>query len=113
MPATHHVLTAEEVIAKTAAHQREQQEFATKRAELEAYMDLRDDVCSIVQNSHLSLEQIHAKGGPTVKTLEKWMNKEVLQPRISKMRSVLRICGYDFAIVDKARNLVVAKRGLL
>lgn len=109
------ILTADEVKAKItktlAENRKEQRDFERRRAKLEASMDLRDDVCSIILNSGFHPEQIHAKGGPTVVTIGKWMDKKVLQPRVGKMRSALRICGYDLAIVDKSGNRVLTKRG--
>jgi len=108
MPAK--IKTAAEVISviDTLAAQRakEKREFAQKRAELEFFEDLRDDVVAIARNSGLSFGEIHARGGPTVGTLTKWMDKEVHRPWLGKMRSTLRICGHDFAIVETSPRSV-------
>lgn len=110
------ILSAEEVvtsITKTRAQQaKEKREFNAKRDQLESYHDLRDDVVSIIRNSGESLENIHNKCGPHPNTLQNWMDKKVSQPRMGKIRSVLRILGYDIGIVDKEGNAVLTKRKL-
>jgi hypothetical protein len=85
---------------------REEIEFRKKRAELEAYQDLRDDVISLVRNSNFTFEEIHARCGPHPSTLLHWMEKTVDKPQLGKMRSTLRIIGYDIAIVERTSNVV-------
>lgn len=81
---------------------REEQEFRKKRAELEAYQDLRDDVMSLVRNSDLTFEIIHSRCGPHPATLRKWDEKAVDKPQLGKLRSTLRILGYDIGIVERS-----------
>lgn len=113
--ATMRVLTADEVLTRVKEHQKmttkEKKEFNLKREQLEGYHDLRDDVVSIIKNSNKTLEQIHAECGPHPATMVNWIEKKVSQPRLGKIRSVLRICGYDLGIVDKDGNAFLTKRG--
>jgi hypothetical protein len=88
MPKTQKTLTAEE------------REFRKKRAELEAYQDLRDDVISLVRNSDFTFEEIHARCGPHPRTLLHWLEKKIDKPQLGKMRSTLRIIGYDIGIIN-------------
>jgi hypothetical protein len=78
----------------------EEREFRKKRAELEAYQDLRDDVVSLIRNSNFTFEEIHARCGPHPHTLNNWLEKKVDKPQLGKMRSTLRIIGYDIGIVS-------------
>jgi ribosome-binding protein aMBF1 (putative translation factor) len=97
--------TADEVIRSIDNHKAkrttEQREFRKAQEVMEQYQDLRDDVMSMVKNSGMSYEDIHARCGPHPATLENWAQKNVQQPRLGKMRAVLRIIGYDFAIVPR------------
>jgi hypothetical protein len=99
------ILSAEEVKKSISKHHsvvtREQREFKQKQAAQEAYQDLRDDVCSIIKNSGMSLEDIHGHCGPVPQTIQAWMDKKVSAPRMGKIRSVLRVLGYDLAIVER------------
>jgi hypothetical protein len=88
---------------------REEREFRKKRAELEQYQDLRDDVMSLVRNSDLTFEMIHARCGPHPGTLKKWDEKTTDKPQLGKLRSTLRIIGYDIGIIDR-RNVVDLSR---
>lgn len=100
--------TAEEHVAditravRVAAH--DKAEFLKKRDQLEFYGDLRDDVISLIKNSGLSFTEIHARCGPVPVTLSKWLDKEVKQPRLEKMQSVLRILGKDLGIIEGRRR---------
>jgi hypothetical protein len=103
------IKSAAEVIASTQKLQRQLKKERVKftiaqlaeRDRLEAYGDLRDDVMSLVKNSGMSFEEIHGRCGPHPLTLEKWARQETKFPQLGKMRSTLRIIGYDFGIVDK------------
>jgi hypothetical protein len=103
-----HILTADEVKASIVKHRTrqtiERREFEQAQALLENYADLRDDVMSLVKNSHLSFEEIHNRCGPTPNTLAKWRDREIDQPRLSKMQSTLRILGYDLGVVPGRRS---------
>lgn len=61
--------------------------------------DLRDDTIAVVLNSGMSFTKIEQEGGPTTTTLRKWLYKETKFPRLDTVRSILKICGYDFAVV--------------
>lgn len=99
------IKTAEEVVASITRHRKmltkERREFLKAQSTLEAYEDLRDDVMSLVKNSGMSYQDIHARCGPTPQTLEKWANKSVHQPKLGKMRAVLRILDHDFGVVNR------------
>ena len=102
------ILTVDEVKASISRHRterkKEQREFEQRRALLESYEDLRDDVMSLVRNSYLSFEEIHNRCGPTPHTLQTWRDREVAQPRLCKLQSVLRILGYDLGVVGGRRS---------
>jgi hypothetical protein len=104
------VKTADEHRAGIQAHQNrqaaERREFRQKQAELERYHDLRDEVVAVARDSGLSFAEIHGRCGPTPATLERWAAHEVDQPRLGKMRAVLRICGFDLGVVPRAGNVV-------
>lgn len=80
---------------------KEKREFKRAQEELEAYEDLRDDVMRMVDNSGLSHETIHERCGPHPDTLKAWDEKITRKPQLGKMRSVLRILGKDFGIIDR------------
>jgi hypothetical protein len=75
-----------------------------ERQRLEAYEDLRDDVVSLVKNSHLTFEDIHGKLGPHPSTLTKWAEKTTHAPRLGKMQATLRIIGYDIGVIPHQRE---------
>lgn len=86
----------------------ETREFRKKRAELEAYQDLRFNVVSLLKNSDMSFEDIHAHCGPCPATLIRWFNPDIMvNPQFGKMRSALRIIGYDFGIVERPAAEVI------
>lgn len=99
------VKTAAEVQASTSKLQKsltkERREYLRARAELEDFQDLRDNVCALIRNSDLNFEDIHARCGPHPSTLRKWDEKTVFKPQLGKMRSALRILGYDFGIIER------------
>lgn len=99
------IKTADQVKASISAHQAkmsaEKREFRRAQMELEKYQDLRDDVMSLVKNSQMSYEDIHARCGPCPATLENWAQKKVDQPRLGKLRATLLILGFDFGIIPK------------
>ena len=103
-----HILSVEEVKASISRHRTrtaiEKREFEQAQAVLESYADLRDDVMSLVKNSHLSYEEIHNRCGPTPTTLSNWASREIAQPRLSKLQSTLRILGYDLGVVPGRRS---------
>lgn len=62
--------------------------------------DIRDNTISILKNSGVSDELVHARNGPTPLTLARWRAKKVLSPRMSSIRSALRAVGKDIGIID-------------
>lgn len=78
-----------------------------EKARLEFYGDLRDDVMSLVRNSHLTPEEIHGRCGPHPVTLRKWDEKKVGAPQLAKLQSVLRIMGYDIGIIEGTRRPMI------
>lgn len=107
------ILSADEVKASITKHRaaraKENRDFKQRQLELEAYHDLRDNVVSIVRNSGVSFEDIHAQCGPHPNTLLAWTEKRVSQPRLGKIRATLRILGYDFAIVERGTPLLTKR----
>lgn len=81
--------------------------FLAERARLQTYGDLRDDVMSLVRNSHLTYEEIHARCGPHPVTLRKWDEKLVGAPRLEKLQATLRIIGYDIGIIEGTRRRMI------
>ena len=82
------------------------------RADLE---DLRDDTIAVVLNSGLTFQQIEDQGGPTRNTISKWLYKETKFPRLDTARSILQICGFDFAVakIDVAvGDHVISRTGI-
>lgn len=75
-----------------------------ERRRLEAYEDLRDDVISLVKNSHLTFEEIHGRMGPHPQTLTKWMEKTTHAPQLGKIQATLRILGYDVGVIPHQRE---------
>lgn len=75
--------------------------FRKQQQELEGYTDLRDEVMSYIKNSGVSFREIHARCGPHPHTLENWAQQAIARPQLGKMRSALRVIGYDLAVVPK------------
>lgn len=81
------------------------EEFRREQQKLEYYEDLRDDVMSVIRNSGLSYEDIHARFGPHPSTLKKWDEKEIHKPQVGKMQSALRACSAsDIGIIHHRRR---------
>ena len=72
---------------------KEQREFKRLQLEAERYEYLRDDLCSLIKNSGVADEIIHARGGPTPQTLRNWRERKVNRPMASKMQSAGRAIG--------------------
>lgn len=67
--------------------------------------DLRDDTVAVVLNSKHTFKDIQELGGPTKQTLSKWLYKETKFPRLDTVRSILKICGYDLAVMPVTSKL--------
>ena len=91
--------TAEEWQQILSQHLTDRKQFLERQADAEKYEDLRDDVISLVNNSGLGYDEIHARCGPHPRTLSAWANKEVSRPQMGKMLSTLRILGRDIGII--------------
>lgn len=78
---------------------KEKRDADRRRAELENIADMRDDIISLVRNSGLSFEDIHAACGPHPTTLQAWADKKVTAPRLSKMQATARILGWNYKLV--------------
>jgi hypothetical protein len=87
----------------------EEREFRRKRAELEAYQDIRDDLMGAVRDSGMSFQDIHGRCGPCPGTLERWAKKETDKPQLGKLRATARIIGLDIGLVDR-RNVIELTR---
>lgn len=107
------IKTAEDVVKSLDAHRdrqrREQKQhdaaYEAERDRLEAYEDLRDEVMSLVKNSQLSYEDIHGRCGPHPSTLAKWAEQQTKFPRLGKLQSTARICGYDIGVIEGRRGV--------
>lgn len=83
----------------------EEREFYRKRLEESYIQDLRDDTISIILGDHTAAERerifqsIENRGGATVRTLETWFDKKVVNPQGPTLRRTLRAAGHDLGIV--------------
>lgn len=101
------IKTAEQWAKEMTAEERRQKriEKARENPPKVSIEDLRDETMSIVRNSGLSYEEIHARFGASGSTLTKWSHRETLRPQLNTIRGTLRACGYDLVIAE--RNSVV------
>ena len=97
------IKTAGEWINDLTAEERRQKRIEKARANAPAISieDLRDETMSIVRNSGLSYDEIHARFGASGSTLSKWQYREVLRPQLNTIRGTLQACGYDLVIAAK------------
>lgn len=72
-----------------------------KREPIEALEDLRDDCIAIVINSKMTFKQVHERGGPTPKTVSKWLYRETKFPRLATIRAILNACDHDLTITSR------------
>lgn len=85
---------------------KEREAFIERRRGDGYVADLRDDTVSLIlggrpsSQAHEIFMQIQAKGGPTAKTLENWLFKEVKRPQAPTLRAALNCVGYDLGIVE-------------
>jgi hypothetical protein len=70
-----------------------------KREPLAKLEDLRDDCIALFINSGLTQEQVHAGGGPTPKTISRWLYKETMFPRLDTIRAFLLALECDLIAV--------------
>jgi hypothetical protein len=63
--------------------------------------DLREDFISVLRNSHLTSEEIRARGGPAASTINRILERTTLKPQLNTIRSGLLICDFDLAIVPR------------
>lgn len=70
-----------------------------QREPLARLEDLRDDCIALFLNSGLTQEDVHSKGGPTPKTISRWLYKETMFPRLDTIRAFLLAVGADLIAV--------------
>lgn len=63
--------------------------------------DLREDFISVLRNSHLTSEEIRARGGPAASTINRILERTTLKPQLNTIRSGLLICDFDLMIVPR------------
>lgn len=61
--------------------------------------NMRDDCIALFLNSGLTQQQIYERGGPTPKTISKWLYKETRFPRISTIQSFAKVFGMKLIIL--------------
>lgn len=89
-----------------------------KREPLARLEDLRDDCIALFLNSGLRQEDIYAKGGPTPKTISRWLYKETMFPRLDTIRAFLLALGFDLTPVpvqvakEMRRHSITERLGL-
>jgi hypothetical protein len=72
-----------------------------RRLEQDAHCrDIRDATISHIKNAGLSFQKVEDLGGPVVRTLVKWQEDLVINPRMTTIRRALRVVGKDIGIVD-------------
>jgi hypothetical protein len=74
-------------------HQRHLEEEAACR-------DIRDATIAYIKNAGMSFQKVEDLGGPVVRTLVKWQEELVTNPRMTTIRRALRVVGKDIGIVD-------------
>lgn len=65
---------------------------------------IRDDTISVIRNSHLTFDEIRAKGGPTPATLTKWLERTTQRPQLNTIAAALDACGYEFHVRAKGKK---------
>ena len=84
----------------TNVHRLPKAERITRKEEIQrATESLRDDVISVIRNSPLTFEDIHARCGPHPTTLIKWLERTTKRPHVSTMVAALQACGHQLKIV--------------
>lgn len=63
--------------------------------------DLREDMISVVRNSHLTSEQIRERGGPAASTINNILERKTQRPQLNTIRSALLVCDFDLAVVPR------------
>lgn len=61
-----------------------------------------DAARTLVKDSDMSFEDIHAAGGPTPKTLDGWFNGETQRPQFASLMATVRACDGDIILVTKS-----------
>ncbi len=62
--------------------------------------DIRDGSIAIFLNSGMTQQQVHEAGGPTPKTISKWLYKETRFPQLPSVRKLLKVCGGDLVVMS-------------
>jgi hypothetical protein len=79
---------------------KERREHQRKLEEEAACRDIRDATIAHIKNAGYSFQRVEDMGGPVVRTLVKWQEELVTNPRMTTVRRALRVVGKDIGIVD-------------
>lgn len=80
--------------------EKERREHQRHLEEEAACRDIRDATIAHIKNAGYSFQKIEDLGGPVVRTLVKWQEDLVVNPRMTTIRRALRVVGKDIGIVD-------------
>lgn len=71
---------------------------------------MRDDCIALFIDSGLSQDDIHERGGPTPKTISRWLYKETRFPRATTIISFVSAVGADLVVVGRSSAVLEATR---
>lgn len=80
--------------------EKERREHQRRLEEEAACRDIRDATIAHIKNAGYTFEKVENLGGPVVRTLIKWQENLVTNPRMTTIRRALRVVGKDIGIVD-------------
>jgi hypothetical protein len=80
--------------------EKERREHQRHLEEEAACRDIRDATIAHIKNAGFSFQKVEDLGGPVVRTLVKWQENLVTNPRMTTIRRALRVVGKDIGIVD-------------
>ena len=80
--------------------EKERREHQRHLEEEAACRDIRDATIAHIKNAGYSFQKVEDLGGPVVRTLIKWQENLVTNPRMTTIRRALRVVGKDIGIVD-------------
>jgi hypothetical protein len=72
-----------------------------QEAEGDTIQDLREDTASVLRNSHLSFQDIRARGGPCPSTLNRLITNQTKRPHVQTLRGTLQACGFDLYVAPR------------
>ena len=104
MATVRHIKSAEEwqkdIRRDEKRKEKEKREHQRRLEEEAACRDIRDATIAHIKNAGFSFQKIEDLGGPVVRTLVKWQEDLVTNPRMTTVRRALRCVGKDIGIVD-------------